>query len=47
MNINMDNKMRELGQLLVNFVEKTFLPLLERKTMENIKAIEKWNQIKK
>ena len=45
--MNVDGKMREFGELLVNFVEKTFLPLLDRKTLDHLKAIEKWNHMKK
>ena len=40
------NTIKQFALLLSNFVDKTFLPLLDSKTFETIKVIDQWNGLK-
>lgn len=42
----MNNTVKQFAVLISNFIDKTFIPLIEAKTMENLKAIDQWNGLK-
>lgn len=42
----MNNSLKQLTNLFCSFIERTFIPLLEAKTKENLNAIDQWSGLR-
>jgi hypothetical protein len=42
----MSNCIKIFGNIIINFVDQMFLPILNYKLAETIKVIDQWNQLK-
>lgn len=43
---NMSNPIKQLSNLLVTFIDKNFMPILDTRVIEVAKAVSKWNCLK-
>lgn len=42
----MSNSIKQFANLIISFIDKTFLPLLDSKLVETSKAMDQWSQLK-